>query len=295
MVDSVMIWNEPNNLAHWDYTLDPEWNIFAKMTIEAIQAIRTENPSLNIILGGISPVDPDFIANMKSKGVIDCVDGVGIHGFPYDWNHWTVNEWPQKITRIGEIAKKPVWVTEVGVSSFGAEDVQVIGMEQSAPLLKENASRTYWYSLLDLPRTWEAVAHQPEAQGNEYIRHFYMGLLREDATPKLAFYTFVNNADDMGICQWFHLNDQRMNLAVELLKKMDIQRVRTGLSWADSIYPGAYKWFDRQMKALENFETCITFCFTPSAHGIAPHHTSPPKTTGRFAEFCASMVKRYMC
>ena len=24
MIDSAMIWNEPNNLSHWDFQLDPE-------------------------------------------------------------------------------------------------------------------------------------------------------------------------------------------------------------------------------------------------------------------------------
>jgi hypothetical protein len=30
-----------------------------------------------------------------------------------------------------------------------------------------------------------------------------------------------------------------------------------------SFRPGAERWFDRQMKALELFETTVTYCFTP--------------------------------
>jgi hypothetical protein len=40
--------------------------------------------------------------------------------------------------------------------------------------------------------------------------------------------------------------------------------------------PGCGAWFDRQMQALEEFDTTVTFCFTPE-HGIEPHHTSPPR------------------
>ncbi len=31
MVEAVMLWNEPNNLSHWDFKLDPEWKMFAEM------------------------------------------------------------------------------------------------------------------------------------------------------------------------------------------------------------------------------------------------------------------------
>jgi len=57
MVEAVMLWNEPNNLSHWDFHIDPEWMMFAEMTIAAAGAIRKINPNLKIVLGGMSPVD----------------------------------------------------------------------------------------------------------------------------------------------------------------------------------------------------------------------------------------------
>ena len=33
MVEAVMLWNEPNNLSHWDFKLDPEWKLFAEMVL----------------------------------------------------------------------------------------------------------------------------------------------------------------------------------------------------------------------------------------------------------------------
>jgi beta-xylosidase len=47
------------------------------------------------------------------------------------------------------------------------------------------------------------------------------------------------------------------------------------------------------MQALDDFEVTVTFCFTPEARGLAPHHTSPPQAPEEFAEFCARMVRRY--
>jgi beta-xylosidase len=65
MIEAAMIWNEPNNKSHWDPELDPGWELFADMAIRAAQAIRRANPSLPIVLGGISPIDPHFIRNMS--------------------------------------------------------------------------------------------------------------------------------------------------------------------------------------------------------------------------------------
>ena len=39
MVEAVMLWNEPNNLSHWDFKLDPDWKMFAEMVIAAAKAI----------------------------------------------------------------------------------------------------------------------------------------------------------------------------------------------------------------------------------------------------------------
>src|ERR1700712_5414448 len=120
-----------------------------------------------------------------------------------------------------------------------------------------------------------------------------MGLLREDGSPKLACRLFPEYTPKLGICQWFHFEDPRLEDAVRWLKRLGVRRLRTGLSWADSFRPDADRWFDRQMAALDDFHVTLTFCFTPGHRGIAPHHTSPPKVPQEFAEFCARMVRRY--
>jgi beta-xylosidase len=120
-----------------------------------------------------------------------------------------------------------------------------------------------------------------------------MGLLRDDGTPKRAFPLFSDYTPDLGICQWFHCEDHRLDDAVRRLEDLGVRYVRTGLSWADSFRPGANSWYDRQMKALEPFDTTVTFCFTPEHRGLLPNHTSPPQQVEEFAEFCARMTRRY--
>ncbi|HWQ53943.1 MAG TPA: glycosyl hydrolase [Bryobacteraceae bacterium] len=293
MVEAVMFWNEPNNLSHWDFEIDPGWTAYAEMVKTASAAVAAENSRVRRVLGGISPIDASFVRNMDEQCVLHNVDVVAVHGFPLDWNHWTIHEWPEKLEEIRAVTKLPVWVSEVGVSTFGAEEVQVFGLERTAELLVGRSERIHWYSLYDLPRAWPATTRHREAEGSSYYRHFYMGLLREDGTPKLAARKFPKYTPELGICQWFHFEDHRLEDAVQWLRRLGVKRLRTGLSWADSLRPGAEDWFDRQMAALEDFETTVTFCFTPESHGVRPHHTSPPRRAEEFADFCARMTRRY--
>ena len=184
-------------------------------------------------------------------------------------------------------------MTEVGVSTFGAEEVQEFGLRRTAELLLGRAPRIHWYSLYDLPRAWPATTRHREAEGSSYYRHFYMGLLREDGTPKLALKHFADYTPELGICQWFHFEDHRLDDAVRWLGSWASRKLRTGLSWADSFRPNADAWFDRQMKALDGFDVTLTFCFTPEHRGMQPHHTSPPQCLEEYAEFCARMTRRY--
>jgi beta-xylosidase len=220
MVEAVMLWNEPNNLSHWDFHLDPQWHKFAEMIVVSAAAIRKVNPALKIVLGGISPIDPQFITLMKSHGVLDAVDIVAVHGFPLDWNHWSIHDWPRKIDEIRAVTDKPVWVSEAGVSTFGAEEVQVFGLKRTAELLLPVVDRVHWYSLFDLPASWPATTRHKEAEGSAYYRHYYMGLIREDGTPKLAIDHFPEN---LGTCQWFHFEDPRLETAVEWLQRLRVK------------------------------------------------------------------------
>jgi beta-xylosidase len=295
MIDSVMIWNEPNNKSHWDFEIDRDWSQFAGLARLAAQAVAAERPRLVKVLGGISPIDPTFMQNMERQGVLKAVDAVGVHGFPLDWNHWQIHEWPAKLAEIRAVTKLPLWVSEVGVSTFGAEEVQEFGLDRTAELLlgPGGPERVHWYSLFDLPREWQATTRHREAEGSSYYRHFYMGLLREDGTPKRALRLFAALTPAMGICQWVHFQDHRLDTMVRWCKELGVRHLRTGLSWADSYRDGAEAWFDRQMRALEPFDVTVTFCFTPEHRGVAPHHTSPPREPEEFADFCARMVRRY--
>lgn len=292
MVEAIVLWNEPNNLSHWNFQLDPGWTRFAKMIKLASRSIRVANQKLPIVLGGVSAGDCDFLRLMSSYGVMDYVNFVGIHGFPFDWNHWPITEWPARLEEAEAVTGKPVWVLEVGASSFGAEEVQALGLQRTLELLRGRTERIHWYSLYDLPPSWPAETRHKEAEGSSYYRHYYLGLLRHDGTPKLSVSAFPKDGS-IGFCQWFHFEDPRLDNAVRWMKEHNVRYIRTGLSWADSFRPNATAWFDRMMQALEQFDVSLTLCFTPAHLGLEEHHTSPPKDCQQFANFARWAVERY--
>jgi beta-xylosidase len=292
LVEALMLWNEPNNLSHWNFELDRDWQRFAAMVCQAATAVRAVTPELTLVLGGISPIDANFIRLLASYGAVEAVDRVAVHGFPLDWNHWPIDDWPRKLAEIEAASAKPVWVSEAGASSFGAEEVQRFGLERTLALLRGRVERLHWYSLFDLPPTWSATTRHREAEGSAYYRHYYMGLLRADGTPKLAYHDFPEGGG-VGICQWFHFEDPRLDDAVGWLRRLGVRHLRTGLSWADWLRPNAEAWFDRQMRAIEEFEVTLTLCYTPDREGLEPNCTSPPRAPERFAAFAAWVAERY--
>ena len=292
MVEAIVLWNEPNNLSHWNFHLDPGWMCFSEMVKLASASIRTINPRLPIVLGGVSSCDSDFLRLMSSHGVMEHIDAVGVHGFPLDWNHWRLDEWPQRISDARQVSGKPVWVLEVGASSFGADEVQAFGFKRTIDLILDQAERIHWYSLFDLPPTWPAETRHKEAEGSAYYRHYYLGLLKSDGTPKLSASLFPCDGS-VGLCQWFHFEDPRLDHAASWMKEHNVRHIRTGLSWADSFRPNATAWFDRLLSTLDPFDVALTLCFTPAHLGLEEHHTSPPRDIGDFAEFARWTVERY--
>ncbi len=137
-------------------------------------------------------------------------------------------------------------VSSPGVSIVSnLEEVQEFGLRRSAELLLGRAERIHWYSLFDLPRAWPATTRHRETEGSSYYRHCYLGLLREDGTPKLSVPLFHHYTPELRICQWFHFEDPRLESAVKWLRKPGVRYLSTGISWADSHRPSTEAWFDR--------------------------------------------------
>ncbi|RYG47461.1 NAD-dependent dehydratase, partial [bacterium] len=72
----VELWNEPNNLSEWDWTLDPAWQKFCEMVGGA--AYWAQQRGKKVVLGGMSPVDPNWLELMFQRGVMPTTSTYGI-------------------------------------------------------------------------------------------------------------------------------------------------------------------------------------------------------------------------
>ena len=230
-----------------------------------------------------------------ARACCDEVDAVAVHGFPLDWNHWQIHEWPDKLDEIQAVTDLPVWVSEVGVSTFGAEEVQDWGLQRTAELLIGKAPRIHWYSLYDLPRAWPATTRHREAEGSSYYRHFYMGLLREDGTPKLALRGIrASITPELGICQWFHFEDHRLDDAVAWLKRLGVTLSAHRALLGRQLPPERARLVRPPDGGARRTST------SPSPSASRPSTRASSRTTParridkqEFAEFCAAMIRRY--
>lgn len=296
MIEAVMLWNEPNNLSHWDRSLDPDWSLFAEMLGLAGERLGRVAPGIPRVLGGISPIDPHFVRRLFEHGLGASIDVIAVHGFPMDWNRWHLKEWPSRIATIREVSGgKPVWATEVGASSLVSPVLQAWAVDAILEQLAPCTERVFWYALMDLPECWEAVTRHRASEGSAYFRHFRMGICDADGHPKLAAARVSDWATrGVGVCEWVYWREQqRLDRMLALLSELGIRRVRTGLGWADWDRPGAEEWFDYVMQRLAPFDVTLTLCFTPARAGRKPHHTSPPVRLADFADFCEAVVSRY--
>lgn len=176
----VELWNEPNNLSEWDWALDPHWTTFAEMIGSAAYWARQRGKKT--VLGGMSPIDGNWLGHMFDLGVMQHIDVVGIHGFP-DIFDYTWKGWQRNISVITELLARrespcELWITEAGFSTWQHDEFKQ--MKVFLDFLEADASRIYWYGIDDLDPALAAVDrfHLDE-------REYFFGLRKADGSPKL--------------------------------------------------------------------------------------------------------------
>ena len=209
MIEAAMIWNEPNNKSHWDPELDPDWARFAAMAIAGRRGDRGRGAAASPrVLGGISPIDPAFMQQHEGQG----------------------RSRPCRRRRRARLSARLESLADPRMAAEARRDPARdrsagLGLARSAS--PPSAPRRCRSSGLHAHRrtahrpgaahplvqpvrsaaAWPATTRHREAEGSSYYRHFYMGLMREDGTPKPALADFAAYTPELGICQWFHFED----------------------------------------------------------------------------------------
>jgi CDP-paratose 2-epimerase len=190
----IELWNEPNNVIEYDFTMDFSWNKFATMIGMAAHWAQVRGKKT--LLGGMSPIDPNWLQTMIDKGLLNCIDAIGVHGFPDVFDQqWT--SWEDKLQIIRQVLERnnldtEIWITEAGFSTWQGDEYR-----QWQEFLKANnsaAARVYWYGLKDLDAKYPTVSgfHLDE-------REYHFGMKKSDGTPKLLYKLLtLNGMENIG-------------------------------------------------------------------------------------------------
>ncbi len=183
----VELWNEPNNKVEYDFTLDYGWTKFAEMIGGA--AYWCQKRGKKTLLGGMSPIDPNWLHMMFERGVMQYIDAVGIHGFPevfdQQWDGWGSNVEAVRAVLNKFDSKAELWITEAGFSTWQYDEYKQL--EEFKLALQADVTRVYWYAVRNLDEQEPTVSgfHLDE-------REYHFGLKHFDGTPKLLYRLLAN-------------------------------------------------------------------------------------------------------
>ena len=178
----IELWNEPNDPRKWDAELDPYWQKFSEMIGNA--AYWAQHRGKKTVLGGMRPVDPNWLRLMGERNLLKHIDAVGVHAFPgTSESQW--EGWAAPVSRVREVLADfnptaQVWITETGYSTWRHDERRQLTAFVDA--LNAPVDRVYWYAVHDLdPRL-------PTGDGfHADERDYHFGLTRSDGGEKLLY------------------------------------------------------------------------------------------------------------
>lgn len=184
----VELWNEPNNLSEYDWTLDPDWSTFTTMMQQAAEEAHKRGKKT--LMGGTSPTDVKFIDFLFEEGVGQHFDAIGVHGFPRVWEHnW--RGWKHIVSSVQDVLDQhesdaAIWISETGYSTWNhnfREQLAAFSEAVQAPV-----ERIYWYSLHDLHAQKSAMVgfHTDE-------REYHFGMITSTGQAKPLFRLWGRN------------------------------------------------------------------------------------------------------
>lgn len=153
------IWNEPNTSIFWKPA--PNAAAYASLLKAAYAAIKAEDPTATVVLGGLAGFDKAFLDGIRSAGAWASFDALGIHTYtvgPPESS--TAAAWlDQAQSYVERYGTKPLWITELGWSTYAGSGSGYIGVSEStqasylARAYLDAATRgvrgIFWYDLIE--------------------------------------------------------------------------------------------------------------------------------------------------
>jgi hypothetical protein len=185
---SYEIYNEENVKLWWDGDADAYAHVLAR----GARAIRSADPDVQILFGGMVFPDADWVEEVCGTGdVRGSFDVLPFHAYPETWTppEVTVENYLRDVDQFLGVADRvcgrlPIWINETGFATVPGKSER----EQAAWWARAVATflahprieHIGVYEIKDLPTDKPVIGDAP---------NYHLGLARIDRTKKLAFYT----------------------------------------------------------------------------------------------------------
>jgi hypothetical protein len=141
----IEIWNEPNFAHFWRPAVDPEG--YASLLRESFSAIRQADPAMPVAGGSLAQLNPepgsmgapDFLKRVYEAGAANAMDALAIHAYA---GGDSTGE--RAVTDVADVRatrdafgdpSTPLWVTETGASTTGANPLSEVDQAARLTLL----------------------------------------------------------------------------------------------------------------------------------------------------------------
>jgi len=188
---AIELWNEPNLVQYWQPK--PDVVRYTQLLKVGFQAIKTANPSMTVLSGGLSNLQTSdaagnvklrsFIAGMYANGAKGSMDGISFHPYPRSANDALLYQSFDDVRDLRDYygdAGTPLWVTEAGVSTTGAN-----------PFTESQQARVslhLYQTIKAMPDVRAVLLHtlfETAAPATSVERGF--GVVHSDGSPKPAY------------------------------------------------------------------------------------------------------------
>jgi polysaccharide biosynthesis protein PslG len=187
-IRSYEIYNEENTALWWEGTADD----YADVLRAGAAAIRRADPRAEVLLGGMVWPDLEWLESSCQGGKAP-FDVLPFHAYPETWTpdsiaienylapDFRATFLPEADRRCG---RKPIWINEAGFATTPGkterDQAEWWARALATFLAEPRVEQIGIYEIKDQPLGTEVIGDAP---------NYYLGLVRRDGTPKLAFST----------------------------------------------------------------------------------------------------------
>ena len=173
------IWNEENNPTFWRPA--PNATAYAALLKAAYAAIKAEDPTATVLIGGVSTNDRVFLDKVRAAGAWNSFDAVAIHTYVSGSPETSVlAKWLADTKAfVKSVGSKPIYITEFGWSTNSGSGISQTTQAQYLERAYMMAARAgiagiYWYQ-------FQARSVSASSVNDNYT------VVNPDGTPRPAY------------------------------------------------------------------------------------------------------------